>query len=53
MSTISELMGHVKPTMALAVYSSGLVPAQLRAAIDALDLVLEPEVAAVLERSTR
>ena len=39
-STIAELMGHSKPTLALAVYSSGLVPAQLRVAIDALDLVL-------------
>jgi integrase len=48
-STIAELMGHVKPTLALAVYSSGLVPAQLRAAIDALDLVLEPEVIALLQ----
>lgn len=47
-STIAELMGHVKPTLALAVYSSGLVPAQLRAAIDALDLVIEPEVIALL-----
>ncbi|MBO1906571.1 tyrosine-type recombinase/integrase [Microvirga sp. 3-52] len=47
-STIAELMGHVKPTLALAVYSSGLVPAQLRSAIDALDLVLETEVIAVL-----
>jgi integrase len=47
-STIAELMGHVKPTLALAVYSSGLVPAQLRAAIDALDLVLEPEIIALL-----
>jgi integrase len=48
-STIAELMGHVKPTLALAVYSSGLVPAQLRAAIDALDLVLEPEIIALLK----
>jgi len=47
-STIAELMGHVKPTMALAVYSSGLVPAQLRSAIDALDLVLEAEITALL-----
>lgn len=43
-SVIAELMGHVKPTLALAVYSSGLVPSQLRAAIDALDHVIEPEV---------
>jgi integrase len=47
-STIAELMGHVKPTLALAVYSSGFVPAQLRAAIDSLDLVLEPEIIALL-----
>lgn len=43
-SVIAELMGHVKPTLALAVYSSGLVPSQQRAAIDALDHVIEPEV---------
>lgn len=43
-SVIAELMGHVKPTLALAVYSSGLVPSQLRVAIDALDHVIEPEV---------
>ena len=43
-SVIAELMGHVKPTLALAVYSSGLVTSQLRAAIDALDQVIEPEV---------
>ena len=47
-STIAELMGHSKPTLALAVYSSGLVPAQLRAAIDALDAVIEAEVAALI-----
>ena len=41
---IAELMGHAKPTLALAVYSSGLVPEQLRAAIDALDRVIEPPV---------
>jgi integrase len=45
-STIAELMGHEKQTLALAVYSSGLVPQQLRAAIDSLDLVLEPEISA-------
>jgi integrase len=43
-SVIAELMGHAKPTLALAVYSSGLVPEQLRAAIDALDRVIEPQV---------
>jgi hypothetical protein len=31
-STIAELMGHQKQTLALAVYSSGLVAQQLRAA---------------------
>lgn len=44
-SVIAELMGHVKPTLALAVYSSGLVPEQLREAVDALDRVIEPQVA--------
>ncbi|WP_238280733.1 tyrosine-type recombinase/integrase, partial [Methylobacterium goesingense] len=48
-SVIAELMGHVKPTLALAVYSSGLVPSQLRAAIDALDHVIESEVMQLLE----
>ncbi|AWB24523.1 hypothetical protein DA075_29740 [Methylobacterium currus] len=43
-SVIAELMGHSKATLALAVYSSGLVPSQLRTAIDALDYVIEPEV---------
>ncbi|WP_457105439.1 tyrosine-type recombinase/integrase [Methylobacterium sp. P5_C11] len=43
-SVIAELMGHSKPTLALAVYSSGLVPDQLRTAIDALDKVIEGDV---------
>jgi integrase len=43
-SVIAELMGHAKPTLALAVYSSGLVPEQLRAAINSLDRVIEPKV---------
>lgn len=43
-SVIAELMGHAKPTLALAVYSSGLVPEQLRVAIDAVDYVVEPQV---------
>jgi hypothetical protein len=52
-STIAELMGRVKPTVALAVYSSGLVLAQLRSSIHALDLVLEPEVKSLLEYPPR
>lgn len=52
-STLAELMGHVKPTLALAVYSSGLIPAQLRAAIDALDLVLEHGVVRLLGDGSR
>jgi integrase len=43
-SVIAELMGHTKPTLALSVYSSGLVAAQLQVAIEALDHVLEPEI---------
>ena len=52
-SVIAELMGHVKPTLALAVYSSGLVPSQLRAAIDALNHVIEPEVMRHLGKELR
>ena len=44
-SVIAELMGHTKPTLALSVYSSGLIPQQLRAAIDSLDLAIEPVIA--------
>ncbi|GJE53495.1 Tyrosine recombinase XerC [Methylobacterium tardum] len=51
-SVIAELMGHAKPTLALAVYSSGLVPEQLRAAIDALDRVIEPPVKKHLQTLT-
>jgi integrase len=47
-SVIAELMGHTKPTLALSVYSSGLVPEQLRAAIDALNFVIEPDVIKLL-----
>jgi hypothetical protein len=46
--TTAELMGHQKQTLALAVYSSGLVPQQLRTVIDSLDLVLEPEIGAAM-----
>ncbi|MGH1587287.1 tyrosine-type recombinase/integrase [Methylobacterium phyllosphaerae] len=49
-SVIAELMGHAKPTLALAVYSSGLVPAQLRAAIDAVTHSIEPNVVQHLSR---
>jgi hypothetical protein len=50
-STIAELMGHQKQTLALAVYSSGLVAQQLRATVDSLDLVLEREISVVLAPS--
>lgn len=50
-SVIAELMGHTKPTLALAVYSSGLVPEQLRAAIDAVDQVIEPDVSEHVRKS--
>jgi hypothetical protein len=43
-SAVAELMGHAKPTLALSLYSGGLAFGRLRAAVDSLDLVLEPEV---------
>lgn len=51
-SVIAELMGHVKSTLALAVYSSGLVPAQLRTAIDALDTAIEAEILNILQKNS-
>jgi integrase len=43
-SAIAELMGHAKGSLALSLYSGGKRIQYLRDAIDALSLVIEPEV---------
>jgi integrase len=47
---IAEIMGHAKGTLALSVYSGGHRIEHLRKAIDALKLVIEPEVLKAVSR---
>ncbi len=53
-SVIAELMGHAKPTLALALYSGGLTQTHLAKAIDALGVTIgEGLISAIVEPAVR